>query len=86
MQPSHLEHSFHAGENVDVLDSVNKWMNAEVMFVCPASIYIHYTGWSIKYDEEVPLNSARVLKQWQPGKHVHLNNRVDAYHPRGGWL
>jgi hypothetical protein len=32
------------------------------------------------------LNSNRILKQWQPGKIIKINNRIDAYHPVGGWL
>jgi hypothetical protein len=32
------------------------------------------------------LNSNRILKQWQPGKTIKINNRIDAYHPVGGWL
>ena len=74
------------GQNLDVLDSVNKWMNAEVIFTCNDRIFVHYTGWSIKYDEEIQINSPRILTQWYPGKTIALNNRIDAYHPLGGWL
>ena len=80
------DNNFHVGQNLDVLDSVKKWMNAEVLFVGNGSIYIHYNGWSAKYDESVPIDSPRVLAQWEPTKPIKLNNRIDAYHKVGGWL
>ena len=61
-------------------------MNAEVRFVGHGTIYIHYSGWSYKYDESIPITSNRILKQWQPGMSIKMNNRIDAYHPIGGWL
>lgn len=86
MQPAEDESSFHVGQNLDILDSVNKWMNAEVLFAGNGTIFIHYTGWSYKYDESIPTSSPRILKQWKPGQPIRLNNRIDAYHSMGGWL
>lgn len=77
---------FHIGQNLDVRDSVGKWVNAEVRFVGNGTIYVHYTGWSAKYDESIDINSPRILPQWEHGKEVRPNNRIDAYHPIGGWL
>lgn len=86
MQATEQDTNFHVGQNLDVLDSVNKWMNAEVIFAGNGLVYVHYTGWSIKYDEEIPIDSPRILTQWYPGRPILLNNRIDAYHPLGGWL
>ncbi len=69
-----------------MLDSVKRWSNAEVQFVSDKSIYVHYTGWSAKYDEFIELDSDRILTQWEPGKQIKINNRLDVRHPVGGWL
>ena len=86
MQATEQDTTFHVGQNLDVLDSVNKWMNAEAIFVGNGLVYVHYTGWSIKYDEQISIDSSRILTQWYPGRPILLNNRIDAYHPIGGWL
>ena len=79
--------SFALGQNVDVLDVKNKWVNGEVIFIKKDLLYIHYSGWSHRFDEEIPTTSPRVLTQWEPGKPLQINNRVDSYHPlHGGWL
>jgi hypothetical protein len=47
---------FQVGEHVDCLDTVSKWCNAEIASVDNGSVYIHYTGFSTKYDEWIDLN------------------------------
>lgn len=32
------------------------------------------------------MDSPRILTQWEHGKEIKINNRIDAYHPLGGWL
>jgi hypothetical protein len=49
---------FEKGEHVDCLDTVNKWCNAEIASVDNGSVYIHYTGFSTKYDEWINLNNS----------------------------
>lgn len=49
-------------------------------------LYIHYTGWSVKFDEWFPLDSERVLVQWERGNDIRVNNRLDVKHEQGGWL
>jgi hypothetical protein len=63
MQPA-PKRRFFIGQNIDVLDSVKRWLNAEVLKVTPNELYVHYTGWSAKFDEWLPLESDRVLVQW----------------------
>jgi len=63
MQPA-TKRRFFIGQNVDVMDTVKRWLNGEVLKVTPHEIYIHYTGWSTKFDEWLPLDSERVLVQW----------------------
>ena len=44
---------FAYNENVDCLDTVNKWLNAEVQKIDTLNrrVFVHYTGFSTKYDE-----------------------------------
>lgn len=57
-----------------------------MLFAGNGTIYVHYTGWSAKYDESIEMDSPRILTQWEHGRPIMLNNRIDAYHPLGGWL
>jgi hypothetical protein len=54
--------------------------------VTPKEILIHYTGWSIKFDEWFPIDSEKVLVQWEPGKPIQINNRIDVRHDNVGWV
>lgn len=44
-------------------------------------MYIFYTGWSAKYNEWISKDSNRILPQWEPGKRIRMNNRLDVKHP-----
>lgn len=57
-----------------------------MLFAGNGSVFIHYTGWSAKYDESIDFSSPRILTQWEKTKKIRVNNRIDAYHPIGGWL
>lgn len=65
---------------------MKKWVNGEILFIRGEEIYIHYSGWSSRFDEYVPLSSGRILAQWEPGQQLQVNHRVDSYHPFTGWL
>lgn len=78
--------AFFVGQSVDALDTVNRWLNGEVLRVTPQELFIHYTGWSIRFDEWFPIDSQRILAQWEPGRTICLNNRIDVRHDIGGWL
>eukprot|EP00825_Cyclidium_porcatum_P015769 TRINITY_DN1903_c0_g1_i2.p1 TRINITY_DN1903_c0_g1~~TRINITY_DN1903_c0_g1_i2.p1 ORF type:complete len:668 (+),score=151.99 TRINITY_DN1903_c0_g1_i2:92-2095(+) len=67
-------------------DTVNKWLNAEIISQISDMIKVHYTGWSNKYDEWIKLPSDRVLKQWKKGLPIQINNRIDVKHKIGVWL
>lgn len=56
------EKHYRVGDKLVIIDLVNKVCNAEVMEVKESekTIYIHYTGWSKKWDEWVPVNSKRI--------------------------
>jgi hypothetical protein len=63
---------FYVGEHVDCLDTVNKWCNAEIIKtdVAQKRVFVHYTGFSPKYDEwmdyqPVSGQKLKILKQWR---------------------
>jgi hypothetical protein len=74
------------GHNIDVRDGASKWVNGEILFVRGDEIYVHYSGWSSKFDEYIRLPSDRLLLQWDRSGPLLVNHRVDAYHPLTGWL
>lgn len=78
--------NFEVGEHIDCLDTYDKWLNAEVVQKRNGQIKVHYSGFAFKYDEWLPLDSPRLLKQWKRGQHLQLNNRVDVQDTRGQWL
>jgi hypothetical protein len=74
------------GQSVDVKDTKNKWVNGEIIYIKGFEAYIHYSGSSNKYDEYIDLRSDRILPQWEPGKPICINNRIDAFHPSTNWI
>jgi len=74
------------GDHVDCLDSVSKWCNAEIVAKKGGRLKVHFTGWSFKYDEWLPEDSHRLLKQWKRGTPIQLNNRLDVRDVKGKWL
>jgi len=77
---------FQIGEHIDCKDTVNKWLNAEVIAARNEDIKVHYSGWSAKYDEWINVRSDRLLKQWKPGMRFQLNHRLDIYDRYEKWL
>lgn len=66
---------FTVGSLIDVLDTCNSWLPARVekVNVEEASIFIHYTSYSNKWDEWVPMDSYRVAPyQSQTGESLHV--------------
>ena len=80
------QYHFNLGQNLDVRDTTNKWVNAEIIYIKDNHLYLHYSGWSAKYDEYISIHSERILTQWDYQQEIRVNNRVDAYHPLTGWL
>lgn len=51
---------FQVGEFIDASDSVQKWCVARVVDKRENEIYIHYEGWSDRWNEWIPINSERL--------------------------
>ena len=63
---------FAVNEHVDCLDTVNKWCNAEIEQIDEENgrVFVHYTGFSKKYDEWINYTVSkgekmRIIKQWR---------------------
>jgi hypothetical protein len=52
--------SFQAGQWVDVLDTVDQWLEAVVMRVRKDHVYVHYSGWPNRWDEWLHAGSERL--------------------------
>jgi len=74
---------FEVGEHIDCLDTYDKWLNAEVVQKRKGQLKVHYSGFAPKYDEWLPVDSPRLMKQWRRGKLFMINNRLDVQDSRG---
>ena len=52
--------SYEVGEWVDVKDTINQWLEAQVMKVKNNKAYVHYNGWGTRWDEWIDFNSPRM--------------------------
>ncbi|KAH8063289.1 thiol-dependent ubiquitin-specific protease [Aureococcus anophagefferens] len=83
---------YHAGQRVDVLDTVKKWAEAEVVRVDDAArrLLVTYTYWSDKWDEWLPAESPRIApfgsRTYQRGGAPTPGQRVEALDETGAWL
>ena len=52
--------SYEIGEWVDVKDTINQWLEAQVIKVQDNKAYVHYNGWGTRWDEWIEFNSSRM--------------------------
>ena len=48
------------GQWVDVKDTIDQWLEAEVINVREGKVLIHYNGWGSRWDEWIDVNSQRI--------------------------
>eukprot|EP00617_Octactis_speculum_P022528 CAMPEP_0185756560 /NCGR_PEP_ID=MMETSP1174-20130828/14983_1 /TAXON_ID=35687 /ORGANISM="Dictyocha speculum, Strain CCMP1381" /LENGTH=526 /DNA_ID=CAMNT_0028435567 /DNA_START=44 /DNA_END=1624 /DNA_ORIENTATION=+ len=60
------------GQRIEVLDTTNKWIEAEVIDTSLDQVKIHYKGWHAKFDEYIPRTSPRIRPY---GRHKNLSKR-----------
>jgi hypothetical protein len=56
------ERVFVLNQLVDCKDTASKWLISKVLEVKEGSVYIHYEGWSNKWDEWIDSDSPRIAK------------------------
>ena len=49
------------GQWVDVKDTIDQWLEAQVIDVNINSAFIHYNGWGERWDEWIPFDSLRIM-------------------------
>jgi len=56
------------GEWVDVRDTVNKWCCGRIVEIKDKKVFVHYNGWSEKWNEWMDMSTSRVAKfgKWSP--------------------
>ena len=52
--------TYEIGEWVDVKDTINQWLEAQVMKVQNNKAYVHYNGWGTRWDEWIDFGSPRM--------------------------
>ena len=48
------------GQWVDVKDTIDQWLEAQVIDAREDSVFVHYNGWGSRWDEWIPNNSPRI--------------------------
>ena len=52
--------TYEVGEWVDVKDTINQWLEAQVIKVQNNKAYVHYNGWGTRWDEWIEFSSPRM--------------------------
>ena len=52
--------TYEVGEWVDVKDTINQWLEAQVIKVQKDKAYVHYNGWGTRWDEWIEFSSPRM--------------------------
>ena len=52
--------TYEVGEWVDVKDTINQWLEAQVIKVQNDKAYVHYNGWGTRWDEWIDFKSPRM--------------------------
>ena len=79
-----FQESLRSGMQVDLLDSVSRWSEAEVLDVDHERqrVYCTYMYWSDRFDEWVPIASARLAEAgtmtYQEGGRLVVGHRIEA--------
>lgn len=54
------ERKLEIGQWIDVKDTIDQWLEAEVIDVNESQVYVHYNGWGRRWDEWIDMNSPRI--------------------------
>lgn len=74
-QPGPRWTPFHLLQWLDVQDTTNKWLEAQIIQVVSDGVFrIHYKGWSIKFDEDLDQANPEDLKRIAP-LHTHTSSK-----------
>jgi hypothetical protein len=51
---------FTKGQWVDVKDTIDQWLEAQIIDTKDDKVYVHYNGWGNRWDEWIDVNSTRI--------------------------
>jgi hypothetical protein len=51
---------YEVGQWVDVKDTIDQWLEAQIIQVRNNMVYVHYNGWGTRWDEWIEMNSPRI--------------------------
>lgn len=51
---------FKIGQWVDVKDTINQWLEAQIVEIRDNKVFVHYNGWGTRWDEWIDMNSSRI--------------------------
>lgn len=50
------------GQWIDVKDTIDQWLEAQVIRVRNNQAYVHYNGWGTRWDEWIDFSSPRIAQ------------------------
>ena len=54
------QRKFEVGMWLDVKDTIDQWLEAQVTQMRPGQVYVHYNGWGARWDEWIDNDSPRI--------------------------
>lgn len=54
------QRKFEVGVWLDIKDTIDQWLEAQVTQIRPNQIYVHYNGWGSRWDEWIDNDSVRI--------------------------
>ena len=74
--------NFSKGQWVDVKDTVDQWLEAQVLEVNPTNsqVFVHYNGWPNRWDEWIDMNSPRI-QHFKTNTYQSLTTPMHSPHP-----
>lgn len=51
---------YEIGQWVDVKDTIDQWLEAQIIQVRNNQVYVHYNGWGTRWDEWIEMSSPRI--------------------------
>ena len=51
---------YEIGQWVDVKDTIDQWLEAQIINIQNNQVYVHYNGWGNRWDEWIDFSSPRI--------------------------
>lgn len=54
------ERKLEIGQWIDIKDTIDQWLEGEVIDINETQVFVHYNGWGRRWDEWIDMNSPRI--------------------------